>query len=121
MTARCFLEEEKRTRNIIDLGVNHLSQSVRDSFEVPQVVKDLSIAHLYLPDGSPVPQLQQNKIGKMVLLTSAGSMVNWHVDMTGTTVFYLVLTGSKVFYLVPSSLQNLQLFADFRLSTEETR
>ncbi len=49
----------------------------------------------------------REKLGR---LTAAGSMVAFHVDMTGSSVFYAVLSGKNIFYVLPNTPENFKLF-----------
>ena len=56
-------------------------------------------------------QYDVKKLEKYMLL-SEKAITPWHVDFSGTAVFYFLLRGSKEFLLVESTNENLKKFAD---------
>jgi len=53
------------------------------------------------------------KVQKFVIMSTANSFIDFHVDFGGTSVWYHVLRGHKVFWLVPPTDSNLGLYEDW--------
>lgn len=61
--------------------------------------------------------LQFTSCSRFLLLSSEGCQTNWHVDFSGTSVFYQLLRGKKTFYIVPRTPDNHRKFVKW--SAEE--
>jgi len=53
------------------------------------------------------------KVQKFVIMSTANSFIDFHVDFGGTSVWYHVLRGHKVFWLVPPTDSNLGLYEEW--------
>ena len=64
-------------------------------------MREQSFSHNYrqkLPDDMKILDLDQ-----YLLITEGGAITPWHVDFSGTSVFYFLLKGQKEFVVVPNS------------------
>ena len=59
---------------------------------------------------SNYPQIQ-----KYILLSSAHSYMQWHMDPSGTSVWFHLLKGSKLFYIMKNSKENIKKWYDWEL------
>ena len=59
-------------------------------------------------------QYNVKKLEQYMLLSEEKAITPWHVDFSGTAVFYLLLKGTKEFLLVEPTAVNLQKYADYQ-------
>ena len=104
-----------RPMNIIDLNAT-TSNSLQ--FEPANFVKEISLGHklqMRLPrDKSSVWKLNY------VILSQAGCFADWHVDFSGTSVFYVLLAGEKEFVFVNETGKLGEGLASFQSSRTTT-
>ena len=55
-------------------------------------------------------------VSSYLLLTQAGAQTHWHVDMTGSSVFYQVIVGRKEFWLLRPTYNNLEKLHEYHTS-----
>lgn len=111
-TAAKFVDD-RRIKNIVDIGISDLDPSVASGFHLPKVVSDMSLTTYFPPSPHAVSLCHPGKVEQMLILTSAGAQTNWHVDFTGTSVYYCVMTGMKIFYVIPHSVEAVNLLRRF--------
>ena len=81
-------------------------------FEPPRVIKDESLASKC--EAALPMQYNVKKLEQYMLLSEEKAITPWHVDFSGTAVFYLLLKGTKEFLLVEPTAVNLQKYADYQ-------
>ena len=74
-------------------------------------MKKVSLGHRYEKVLPPV--LKSSDVSKYMLMTEGGAITPWHVDFSGTSVFYILLKGEKEFLVVEPTLFNKELFEDY--------
>ena len=52
-------------------------------------------------------------VSSYVLMTQAGAQTHWHVDMTGSSVFYQVIVGRKEFWILLPTQNNLEKLHEY--------
>ena len=81
-------------------------------FELPAVMKGVSLYHQFL---EKLPRsLIHNSLDKYLLLTEKGAITPWHVDFSGTSVFYLLVRGQKEFLVIEPTPENMRKYSDFK-------
>ena len=56
------------------------------------------------------------KVQVYVLMGTAGSYTDFHIDFGGTSVWYHIVEGEKLFYVLPPTKANLRKFEDWSCS-----
>ncbi|CDW53554.1 PHD and Cupin 8 domain containing protein [Trichuris trichiura] len=117
-------DEAKRSRilNLISLEVSQtdLGEMVTE----PEIVRQISWVDLYWPhdqsnDNSSVTYLTP-EVSKFCLISMAGSYTDFHIDFSGTSVWYAPVRGSKVFYLIKPTEENLRLFEEWMSNSDHS-
>ena len=57
--------------------------------------------------GNSIEEMMYPKVQKFVMMSVANTFLDFHVDFSGTSVWYYVHRGHKVFWLVPPTDSNL--------------
>ncbi len=102
-------EEDVHPMNVIDLEFSR-ERGPMAMLKGPDVVTDASLGHMYLSliEG----RAKDNPVegcSNYLILSEAGSVTNFHVDFTGTSVCYSMLAGKKyILFLLPTT-QNMRL------------
>ncbi|KFD67773.1 hypothetical protein M514_07513 [Trichuris suis] len=110
-------EEPKRSHvlNLISLEVSQTD--LGDMITEPEIVRQISWVDLYWPhdqsnDNCSVTYLTP-EVSKFCLISMAGSYTDFHIDFSGTSVWYAPVRGCKVFYLIKPTEENLRLFEEW--------
>lgn len=112
-----------RIRNVISLEVSDVKE-LGTSFRRPKMVEDLdmvdtvwsalnddeSLAHD--PDERP-------KVTTYCLMSVEGSYTDFHIDFSGTPVYYTICKGNKEFIMYPPTAQNLDIYESWCLEQEQ--
>ncbi len=77
----------------------------------PNFLEKVSLSHS-LKDLIP-PTMYPHKPENYVLLSQEGAITDWHVDYSGTAVFYHVVKGVKEIAFVEPTAQNKLLFGKY--------
>jgi hypothetical protein len=94
--------------SVIDFDMGHYPQ-LRNHFQLPEVIIRVSLGHQCASALPPVLDPLQG-ISLFGLFSEHGSQTNWHVDFTGTAVFYLLMLGIKHLFLLLATLRNMELY-----------
>jgi hypothetical protein len=87
--------------------------------DAPRVIRDLCWVRNYWPDNLDYEQPEAPKVSKYCIMSRAKSFTDFHIDFSGSSVWYHIISGSKVFYLIPPSTRNLAIFERWnRLSAQ---
>ncbi len=57
-------------------------------------------------------------VSKYLLLSQDQSQTHWHVDFTGSAVFYTLRFGKKHFFFVDMTERNLAIYQNFEYLSE---
>ena len=60
------------------------------------------------------------KVQVYVLMGTAGSYTDFHIDFGGTSVWYHIVEGEKLFYVLPPTKANLRKFEDWSCSAAQS-
>lgn len=93
-----------RIRNVISLEVSDVPD-LGTTFVRPQMVRDLDIVDKVWCGKDPRP-----KVTTYCLMSVASSYTDFHIDFSGTPVYYTVCQGSKTFLMYPPTPENLELY-----------
>lgn len=96
--------ERDRIRNVISLEVSDVAD-LGASFVRPQMVRDLDLVDKVWRGSDPRP-----KVTVYCLMSVARSYTDFHIDFSGTPVYYTVCHGSKTFLMYPPTERNLELY-----------
>lgn len=100
-------ESRDRIRNVISLEVSQVDD-IGKAFSRPNVVKDLDLVDKvwsYGEKNQPRPQ-----VTKYCLMSVKSSYTDFHLDFSGTCVYYTVCKGKKTFLMYPPTDLNLYLY-----------
>lgn len=97
--------QRDRIRNVILLEVSDV-ETLRE-FVRPRIVRELDLVDRVWDgkDGQKRP-----KVTVYCLMSVAGSYTDFHIDYSGTPVYYTVCQGTKTFLMFPPTPQNLSLY-----------
>lgn len=112
------------TFRVIDLSI--MEEPLGDLYTTPQAVERMSLQHLFFPDAdvdkydtlprrgnfdlAPLIERYQPRVLKFLLLGDSDSYTDWHIDMSGSSVIYVLLFGVKDFYIVEPTPDALTAF-----------
>lgn len=102
-----------RIRNVISLEISDVDK-LGKSFTRPQIVRDMDLVDKVWIDKSDRP-----KVTKYCLMSVKGSFTDFHIDFSGTAVYYTVCAGSKTFLMYPPTDQNLDLYTAWCLQPDQ--
>lgn len=102
----CKPQSRDRIRNVISLEVSDSARFASD-FRRPNVVSDLDLVDkVWIAESShPRP-----KVTVYCLMSVAGAYTDFHIDFSGTPVYYTVVLGTKTFLMFPPTDQNLYIY-----------
>ena len=124
-------ERPKDSLNCLGWKIAGKSEYLVTKFTIPDIIKERSMSHDIIPPKRDAEGRENEKsrrirkllrdsgmdacknIGKMLLFSQADAQTGFHMDFSGSDVFYLMLCGSKDFYLVPATPENITAFRDF--------
>ena len=69
------------------------------------------MAHRYKDSVAKTIERSHGDLDRYLLLTEANAITPWHVDFSGTSVFYIMLKGRKEFAVVEPTPENKKCFA----------
>lgn len=105
-----YSRDKDRIRNVISLEVSDV-EGLGDLFKRPKMVRDMDLVDkvwLQNPSGEERP-----KVTTYTLMSIAGSYTDFHIDFSGTPVYYTVCHGSKTFLMYPPTEDNLDLYTSW--------
>lgn len=103
-----YMKEKDRIRNVISLEVSDV-KGLGDEFIRPKMVRDLDMVDkVWTDEEEPRP-----KVTVYCLMSVAGSYTDFHIDFSGTPVYYTICHGSKTFLMYPPTETNLQLYTSW--------
>ena len=82
-------------------------------FRPPSFLKDISLSakcQTFLPI-----EYQSGRCENFGIISQADTFTNWHVDFSGTSVFYKMLKGKKEFNILQRCEKNLDALKVFDL------
>uniref|UniRef100_A0A5S6R4W6 [Histone H3]-dimethyl-L-lysine(36) demethylase n=1 Tax=Trichuris muris TaxID=70415 RepID=A0A5S6R4W6_TRIMR len=105
--------DRSRVLNLISLEVSQTS--LGEMITEPEIVRQISWVDLYWPQdqGNDNIIYATPEVSKFCLISMAGSYTDFHIDFSGTSVWYSPVQGSKIFYLVKPTAENLKLFEEW--------
>lgn len=123
MTLEDFLAtaKDKKGRscmNVIDADSRHRNPR---PFSLPKCAQDVSLAHMFFPEDMPHGLDPKDGVSDYILLGEKHSITDFHVDFSGTCVFYMVISGEKEFFIILPSPNNIELFRQWTEWTEQSR
>lgn len=102
-----------RLRNVISLEVSQVEGLGLD-FVRPQMVRDLDLTDIVWEDEEPRPE-----VTVYCLMSVKGSFTDFHIDFSGTLVYYTVCKGAKTFLMYPPTEHNLSLYTQWSLEEDQ--
>lgn len=121
-------DSRNRLLNVISLEFSHTKLSTY--VEQPTVIRQIDwvdcVWPLHLKDSqsegtNAIDKMKYPKVQKYCLMSVKGCYTDFHIDMSGTSVWYHVLHGSKVFWMIPPTSSNLQLYENWVMSGKQNR
>ncbi|KAI7833119.1 hypothetical protein BX661DRAFT_179205 [Kickxella alabastrina] len=109
-------EDRHRVLNVISLEISETS--LGDRIQRPRIVHEIDLMESYWPLSKRKPG-KFPKVKTYCLMSVQNAYTDFHVDFSGTWVYYHVLSGEKVFYLVPPSPSNMRKFESWTKSPEQ--
>ncbi|CAD5121051.1 DgyrCDS9592 [Dimorphilus gyrociliatus] len=125
-----YTKPESRTKllNVISLEFSHTKLSTY--VEQPTVIRQIDwvdcVWPLHLKDSqsegtNALDKMKYPKVQKYCLMSVKGCYTDFHIDMSGTSVWYHVLHGSKFFWMIPPTSSNLQIYENWVMSGKQNR
>lgn len=105
------VEDRDRIRNVISLEVSHVAK-LGQNFVRPAMVRQLDLVDKVWRDVDGNDQ-KRPKVTVYCLMSVAGSYTDFHIDFSGTPVYYTVCLGLKTFLMYPPTDENLQLYTSW--------
>lgn len=104
-----------RIYNVISLEVSH-ARGLGADFVRPQLVRDMDLVDRVWPRDDPQPR---PKVTTYCLMSVQGSYTDFHIDFSGTCVYYTVCRGAKSFLMFPPTDDNLALYTQWCLEPNQ--
>ena len=82
---------------------------LNNAFKRPGIVRQLEWKYLQLLDVNNLRYYQ-----KYFILSCANSYTMWHIDFTGTSVYYHILQGTKWFFIIEPTDIHLRFYFEWR-------
>ncbi|GEQ68181.1 hypothetical protein JCM33374_g1848 [Metschnikowia sp. JCM 33374] len=100
--------ERDRIRNVISLEVSQV-HGLGTNFVRPKVVTDMDLVDKVWCDVDGHGQIRP-QVTVYCLMSVRGSYTDFHIDFSGTPVYYTVCHGTKTFLMYPPTPENLMLY-----------
>lgn len=100
--------QRDRIRNVISLEVSQV-EDLGKAFRRPAMVAELDLVDKVWCDSDGHGQ-ERPQVAIYTLMSVLGSYTDFHIDFSGTPVYYTVCKGSKTFLMYPPSETNLALY-----------
>ncbi|KAF3987632.1 hypothetical protein FT663_03190 [Candidozyma haemuli var. vulneris] len=105
-----YMREKDRIRNVISLEVSDV-KGLGDIFVRPQMVRDMDLVDKVWSQNDT--DEERPKVTTYCLMSIAGSYTDFHIDFSGTPVYYTICHGSKTFLMYPPTKENLELYTSW--------
>jgi hypothetical protein len=99
---------EKEPMHIIDYDVRH-----KGYFKLPHAVCYASIAHILTPEKFPREIDPRYGVSDYLLLSEARSIMQTHVDFTGSSVCYVVARGRQIVHVTRPTQANMAVLDEW--------
>ncbi|AMD20009.1 HCL142Cp [Eremothecium sinecaudum] len=99
-------KDRDRIRNVISFEVSGIPE-LGKGIQRPTVVDVNDLADLVWPETYDENVGDPPKVKKYILMSVANAYTDFHLDFSGTSVYYNILKGSKKFILFPPTDSNL--------------
>lgn len=109
---------EKLKLNMISLEFSHTCLS--NYIQTPLFVNYLDLVILSWPIHNFNPFIYP-RVQKYCLVGTAGAFTDFHVDISGSSVWYHIVKGKKRFYLIPPTIKNLKQYNDWFSSPNQNQ
>lgn len=100
--------DRDRIRNVISLEISEV-EDLGQNFVRPSMVRQLDLVDKVWCDTDGNDQ-KRPKVTVYCLMSVAGSYTDFHIDFSGTAVYYTVCLGTKSFLMYPPTEDNLLLY-----------
>ncbi|OAF70194.1 JmjC domain-containing histone demethylation protein 1 [Intoshia linei] len=95
--------------NVISLEFS--KTKLAEIIEIPDVVKQISWVDLYWPNSAYMDDyLMRPETLRYCLMSAKASYTDFHIDFSGTSVWYHIHQGEKIFYLIKPTDDNLRIY-----------
>lgn len=101
-------EYRDRIRNVISLEISQVD-NLGELFIRPEIVREMDLVDKVWQDESQ----ERPQVTKYCLMSVKGSYTDFHIDFSGTCVYYTVCKGAKSFLMYPPTDDNLQLYSSW--------
>lgn len=102
-----------RIRNVISLEISDVDE-FGGSFTRPTMVRDLDLVDMVWKE-----DIERPKVTKYCLMSVKRSFTDFHIDFSGTAVYYTVCSGVKEFLMYPPTEENLDLYTAWCLEPNQ--
>ncbi|XP_019851976.1 PREDICTED: lysine-specific demethylase 7B-like isoform X1 [Amphimedon queenslandica] len=109
-----------RTKVINVISLEFSDTPLTELVEPPAVVREMDWINIHWPNKVPEDGPQRPQVQKYCLMGTQDSYTDFHVDFGGTSVWYHIIWGEKVFYLIPPTEENLLLYEQWVLSSNQS-
>ncbi|XP_014244978.1 lysine-specific demethylase phf2-like isoform X3 [Cimex lectularius] len=106
-----YLTSEPRTSTLNMISLEVSKTRLGDLIEPPTILQNIDLQHKYWSEPKPgYFPAEPSKVEKYCLISPANSYTDFHIDFSGTSVWYHIVKGIKVFYLIKPTCDNFKLF-----------
>ena len=110
-------ENNLHPMGIIDICLDH-HPLMAGTYHIPECVKVCSVGHSFV---DTYPELGTKfdpvtTVSSYMLVSQGTSQTHWHLDFTGSSVFYTVLSGRKIFFVLQPTTNNRNLLSEYASS-----
>ncbi|OBA19268.1 Clavaminate synthase-like protein [Metschnikowia bicuspidata var. bicuspidata NRRL YB-4993] len=109
--------ERDRIRNVISLEISRVEE-LGTNFSRPKMVADLDLVDKVWCDSDGHNQ-ERPRVTVYCLMSVRGSYTDFHIDFSGTPVYYTVCHGAKTFLMYPPTPENLELYVSWCLEPHQ--
>lgn len=119
------VEQRDRIRNVISLEISDV-MDLGTAFTRPKMVEDLDMVDTVwgaLDTGKDEVDAAEAdarpKVTTYCLMSVKGSYTDFHIDFSGTPVYYTVCKGNKEFIMYPPTPENLSIYESWCLEQDQ--
>lgn len=118
-------EQRDRIRNVISLEVSDV-EKLGKNFRRPKMVEEMDMVDSVWNLSYETKEMRESadiedrpKVTTYCLMSVKASYTDFHIDFSGTPVYYTICQGEKEFVMFPPSKENLQLYEYWCLEEEQ--
>merc|ERR1719414_289714 len=114
-----YWEQEPREDILNGISLEFSKTRLDNQVTAPRIVRQIDwiekawprhLKELQEDSTNNMKYMMYPKVQKFVIMSTANSFIDFHLDFGGTSIWYHVLRGHKIFFLVPPTDANLLLY-----------